>query len=295
MPWESRTMMAVAVQGAPANSSYRPTSQSRNIATSARVAVKYDRRFSASKSLLYLALRKTLMPAFSLPVLLRWWVPNYRGTKQMSKKFAMASRHWQKSATLGELCQSWILLTVPAGASGFACLQFSARRLCTLPHPPMVVASTLGFLAVNNKLECVVEVETLAATRILSRYLGIEFRDIYFANNGRMSGAVLWELDKFMNESQTSCSIDYDCSCPELDELTRICRLLNDEEAAKVIFAMRPSSDACPERWVFDSVFLGSAMKDTTDCGTCWGAPDTILSRSHHRHNIDEVLEAGYN
>lgn len=52
----------------------------------------------------------------------------------------------------------------------------------------------------------------------------LQFRDICFANNGRMSGAVLWEFGKLMNESQTSRSIDYDCSCPILDELARIYR-----------------------------------------------------------------------
>jgi galactokinase len=47
-----------------------------------------------------------------------------------------------------------------------------------------------------------------------------QFRDICFPNDERMSGAVPWELGKVVNESRTS----YDCSCPELDELTRICR-----------------------------------------------------------------------
>jgi galactokinase len=31
------------------------------------------------------------------------------------------------------------------------------------------------------------------------------------------------ELGMLVNESQTSCCIDYGCSCPELDELTQTC------------------------------------------------------------------------
>lgn len=60
---------------------------------------------------------------------------------------------------------------------------------------------------------------------VLSEALrALQFRDICFTNNGRMSGAVLWKPRKFINESQTSCRIDNDCSHPELDELMRICR-----------------------------------------------------------------------
>jgi galactokinase len=45
------------------------------------------------------------------------------------------------------------------------------------------------------------------------------------SDNGRMSGAVLWELGKLINESHdSSCSINYDSSCPILDELARIYR-----------------------------------------------------------------------
>jgi len=34
----------------------------------------------------------------------------------------------------------------------------------------------------------------------------------------------LVELGRLMDESHASCSGDYDCSCPELDDLVSICR-----------------------------------------------------------------------
>ena len=52
----------------------------------------------------------------------------------------------------------------------------------------------------------------------------LQFRDICLTNSGSVSDAVLWELGRLMNESQTSCGLDYECSCPELDRLTQICR-----------------------------------------------------------------------
>jgi galactokinase len=63
------------------------------------------------------------------------------------------------------------------------------------------------------------------AKHVLSEALRVlRFRDICLANNGNVSDAVLRELGKLMNESQTSCCVDYDCSSPELEELTQICR-----------------------------------------------------------------------
>ena len=63
------------------------------------------------------------------------------------------------------------------------------------------------------------------AKHVLSEALRVlQFRDICLANSGSSTDAVLWELGKLMNESQTSCGLDYDCSCPELDQLTQICR-----------------------------------------------------------------------
>lgn len=63
------------------------------------------------------------------------------------------------------------------------------------------------------------------AKHVLSEALRVlQFRDICLTNGGSVSDAVIWELGKLMNESQTSCALDYECSCPELDKLTQICR-----------------------------------------------------------------------
>jgi galactokinase len=35
---------------------------------------------------------------------------------------------------------------------------------------------------------------------------------------------VLKQLGQLMNDSQTSCADDFECSCEELDELTRLAR-----------------------------------------------------------------------
>ena len=62
---------------------------------------------------------------------------------------------------------------------------------------------------------------------VLSEALrALRFRDIYFTNNGRGAcpAQCYGSLASSLNESQTSCRINYDCSRPELDELTRICR-----------------------------------------------------------------------
>ncbi|KAI0306222.1 Galactokinase [Multifurca ochricompacta] len=63
------------------------------------------------------------------------------------------------------------------------------------------------------------------ARHVLTEALRVlRFRDICIANHEGVSDAVLCELGELMNASQTSCSVDYDCSCQELDQLTQICR-----------------------------------------------------------------------
>ncbi|EGO24235.1 hypothetical protein SERLADRAFT_361401 [Serpula lacrymans var. lacrymans S7.9] len=56
----------------------------------------------------------------------------------------------------------------------------------------------------------------------------LQFREVcltassYLSPSEEAETAVLGELGKLMNESQESCSRVFDCSCPELDELTRL-------------------------------------------------------------------------
>nr|GAT46665.1 predicted protein [Mycena chlorophos] len=44
------------------------------------------------------------------------------------------------------------------------------------------------------------------------------------ANNPDTNAVALHELGRLMNDSQTSCAQDFECSCAELDELTQIAR-----------------------------------------------------------------------
>ncbi|KAJ3049322.1 N-acetylgalactosamine kinase, partial [Rhizophlyctis rosea] len=50
------------------------------------------------------------------------------------------------------------------------------------------------------------------------------FRDVCQLKKGVYKGNLLRDLGDLMNASQASCRDLYDCSCPELDELTTICR-----------------------------------------------------------------------
>ena len=57
----------------------------------------------------------------------------------------------------------------------------------------------------------------------------LAFRDVCVRAEGAGGGEadaeeVLRELGRLMDASMESCSAGYECSCPELDELTRIAR-----------------------------------------------------------------------
>jgi galactokinase len=62
---------------------------------------------------------------------------------------------------------------------------------------------------------------------VLSEALRVlEFREICLlnANSAIASTQTLQHLGRLMNESQESCATLFECSCPELDELTRLAR-----------------------------------------------------------------------
>uniref|UniRef100_A0A803QZC1 GHMP kinase C-terminal domain-containing protein n=1 Tax=Cannabis sativa TaxID=3483 RepID=A0A803QZC1_CANSA len=48
------------------------------------------------------------------------------------------------------------------------------------------------------------------------------FKDTVYSNLSEED--ILKELGDLMNESHHSCSVQYECSCPELEELVGICR-----------------------------------------------------------------------
>ncbi|ORX76616.1 galactokinase [Basidiobolus meristosporus CBS 931.73] len=54
----------------------------------------------------------------------------------------------------------------------------------------------------------------------------VKFRDICESNRSEVidSEAILRQLGELMNESQYSCRDNFNCSCPELEELTTVCR-----------------------------------------------------------------------
>jgi len=54
----------------------------------------------------------------------------------------------------------------------------------------------------------------------------LEFREVCLrdASGGDASSGTLEELGHLMNESQESCARLYECSCSELDDLTRLAR-----------------------------------------------------------------------
>ncbi|KAK9762569.1 galactokinase [Basidiobolus ranarum] len=54
----------------------------------------------------------------------------------------------------------------------------------------------------------------------------VKFRDICESNRAEVvdSESLLRQLGDLMNESQYSCRDNFNCSCPELEELTTVCR-----------------------------------------------------------------------
>eukprot|EP01111_Echinosteliopsis_oligospora_P015328 TRINITY_DN6030_c0_g1_i1.p1 TRINITY_DN6030_c0_g1~~TRINITY_DN6030_c0_g1_i1.p1 ORF type:complete len:465 (-),score=120.94 TRINITY_DN6030_c0_g1_i1:29-1423(-) len=104
--------------------------------------------------------------------------------------------------------------------------QFLKQTSYTLPE----VSAELGIEQDQIKTEYFtkgVQIDT-TAFKLYNRALHVfseagrvyEFRDT--CSSG--SGDLLKNLGDLMNASHKSCSEDYECSCPELDELTEICR-----------------------------------------------------------------------
>jgi len=52
----------------------------------------------------------------------------------------------------------------------------------------------------------------------------LQFRDLCANSDGSATSALLHELGNLMDESQKSCSQLFECSCPELDELTALAK-----------------------------------------------------------------------
>lgn len=86
--------------------------------------------------------------------------------------------------------------------------------------------SHASVLSIADRVLCVVEADNFKlyrrAKHVLSEALRVlEFSDI--CQKGE-SETVLQELGTLMNESHKSCNDEFDCSCPELNELTELAR-----------------------------------------------------------------------
>ncbi|EGN92375.1 hypothetical protein SERLA73DRAFT_65919 [Serpula lacrymans var. lacrymans S7.3] len=95
-------------------------------------------------------------------------------------------------------------------------------KLCSLPF----IHSLISFFAIVEATHF--QLYNRAKHVYTEALRVLQFREVcltassYLSPSEEAETAVLGELGKLMNESQESCSRVFDCSCPELDELTRL-------------------------------------------------------------------------